>query len=97
MAKKIQTLYDQVMRQRRPAQPIEPGGVPIKTEEIETEDETDTNIFPIKTEEKVKYSCKTDGGEDGSITNKPIRMLAYYVNDSSSSQVRHRFHKYFSG
>jgi len=58
-------IYDQVMRQRRPPQPLRPEGVPIKTEEIETESETETDSFkseemPVKTEEKIKYSCETD-------------------------------------
>ncbi|EJK53675.1 hypothetical protein THAOC_26836, partial [Thalassiosira oceanica] len=58
-------IYDQVMRQMRPPQPIRPEGVPIKTEEIETESETETDLFkseemPVKTEEMIKYSCKTD-------------------------------------
>ena len=62
-------IYDQVMRQTRPTQLFGPEGVPIKTEEIETEDEADTDLFPIKTEETVKYSCETDREDDSITTN----------------------------
>ncbi|EJK66791.1 hypothetical protein THAOC_12252 [Thalassiosira oceanica] len=41
-------IYDQVMRQRRPPQPLRPEGVPIKTEEIETESETETDLFKLE-------------------------------------------------
>ena len=62
-------IYDQVMQQRRPTQLPGPEGVPIKTEDIETEDEADTNLSkpedaPVKTEEAVKYSCETDREDD---------------------------------
>ena len=50
-------IYDQVMRQRRPTQFYGPEGVPIKTEEIETEDETDTDLL-FKSEDALSRQKK---------------------------------------
>jgi len=42
-----------------------PEGVPIKTEESETDSEIDSNFLksedvPVKSEEMIKFACETD-------------------------------------